>query len=124
MERSITVNMQERRRNKRLDLNVSLEIERLDEGEGITTLKLVEVQVKDLSKTGIGFETKYPLKIGTYYNAKLVIWTKEVIPCVIEVVRGVENEDRFDYGGIFVGMTEADALKIEIYQLFNEAENQ
>ncbi|MCI8993772.1 MAG: PilZ domain-containing protein [Eubacterium sp.] len=115
--------MQERRKNKRLDLNVNLEIERLDEGEGITTLKLVEVQVKDLSKTGIGFTTKYPLKTRTYYNARLVIWTKEVISCVIEVVRGVKKDDIYEYGGVFVGMTEADALKIEIYQLFNEAEN-
>ena len=41
--------MEEKRKNKRLDLDVNVQLERLDE-EGVTTLKFVHVDVTDISK--------------------------------------------------------------------------
>ena len=41
---------------------------------------------------------------------------------MIKLVRKNPKEEYYEYGGHFVGMTEADALKIQIYQMFNEAE--
>ncbi len=114
--------MEERRRCKRLALDVSLELERLDKG-GITTLKYVHVEVSDLSKTGIGFHCEQDLEVGSFYNAKLEIWTKEIIDAILKIVRKKEGADGFQYGGSFVGMTDPDALKIEIYQMFEEARN-
>lgn len=111
--------MEERRRSKRLDLDVSVQLERLDT-DGVTTLKFIHVDVVDVSKTGIGFAATQKLEAGTYYDMKLQIWTKEVIDAVVEIVRVEENENGYRYGAIFVGMTETNALKIEIYQLFNE----
>lgn len=112
--------MEERRRSKRLELDVSVQLERLDE-EGITTLKYVHVKVADISKTGIGFRSEKELELGTYYDTKLQIWTKETIDTVIEIVRAEKRSDGgFNYGGVFIGMNETDALKIEIYQIFNE----
>ena len=111
--------MEERRRSKRLDLDVSVQLERLDT-DGVTTLKFIHVDVVDVSKTGIGFTATQKLEAGTYYDMKLQIWTKEVIDAVVEIVRVEENENGYRYGAIFVGMTETNALKIEIYQLFNE----
>ncbi len=111
---------EERRRHKRLDLDVSVEIERLDDG-GITTLKYATVQVVDISKSGMGFRSKEKLEVGSFYDVRLQIWTKEIINTVIEIVRRDEQEDgQFRYGSTFIGMTETDALKIEIYQIFNE----
>lgn len=112
----------ERRNAKRLDLDVAVEFERLDDA-GITTIKFVHVNVTDLSKSGLGFKTNQLLEIGTYYDVKLEIWTKEVIDAVIEVVRRTETEDGYQYGGTFIGMTEPDTLKIEIYQILNEMED-
>ena len=66
--------MEEKRKNKRLDLDVNVQLERLDE-DGVTTLKFVHVDVTDISKSGIGFDCK---------------------------------------------KTDTDALKIDIYQIFNE----
>ena len=109
--------MEERRRSKRLDLDVSVQLERLDT-DGVTTLKFIHVDVVDVSKTGIGFTATQKLEAGTYYDMKLQIWTKEIIDAVVEIVRVEENEK--GYGAVFVGMTETNALKIEIYQLFNE----
>ena len=99
---------QERRRHKRLDLEVSVELERLDEG-GVTTLKYATVNVVDISKSGVGFTSNEVLEVGSFYDVKLQIWTKEVINAVVEIVRRS-----------FVGMPETDSLKIEIYQIFNE----
>lgn len=111
--------MEERRRSKRLDLDVSIQLERLD-ADGITTLKFIHVNVVDVSKTGIGFVSSQKLEAGTYYDTKLQIWTKEIIDAVIEIVRLEEVEGGYRYGASFIGMTETDALKIEIYQLFSE----
>lgn len=112
--------MDEKRSSRRLDLEVTVELERIDEGHGVTTLKLVHVDITDLSKSGIGFVSKAELEIGSYYNTKLQIWTKETIEAVIEIVRCEEINGEYHYGAKFVGMIESDALKIDIYQIFYE----
>lgn len=112
--------MEEKRRDKRLDLDVNIQLQRLDEG-GITTLKFLHVDVVDISKGGIGFNSNQKLEVGTYYDTKVQIWTKEVVDAVIEIVREVTLPDgTYHYGGIFIGMTDIDALKIDIYQIFND----
>lgn len=113
--------MQERRRDKRLELEVRVQLEQLDEGD-LTTIKFVHVDVTDISKRGIGFDCKQKLQIGTYYDTRIQIWTKEIVNCVVEIVRSEEHEDgSFHYGGVFIGLLEQDALKIDIYQMFQES---
>lgn len=112
--------MEEKRRNKRLDLDVTIELERLDEAD-VTTLKYVHVIVTDISRSGIGFKSAVELDTNTYFDAKVQIWTKEVVDAVIQIVRRAELPDgTYKYGGTFVGMTDTDALKIDIYQIFND----
>lgn len=111
--------MEEKRKHKRLDLDVTVELERLDK-DGVTTLRFVHVDITDLSRSGIGFKASQALDVGTYYDTKLTIWTKEVIDAVIEIVRRKETENGYIYGAEFIGMTDTDALKIDIYQIFNE----
>lgn len=112
--------MDEKRNSRRLDLDVTVELERIDDNQGVTTLKLVHVEIIDLSKSGIGFISNAQLEIGSFYNTKLQIWTKESIDAIIEIVRCEETEKGYHYGAKFVGMLESDALKIDIYQLFYE----
>ena len=112
--------MEEKRKHKRLDLDVPVELERLDE-DGITTLKYMHVDVTDISRSGVGFISGKKLEIGSYYDAKIQIWTKEVVDAVIEIVRQEERPDgKYKYGATFIGMTDTDALKIDIYQIFND----
>ena len=59
--------MEEKRKNKRLDLDVNVQLERLDE-DGVTTLKFVHVDVTDISKSGIGFDCKKKLEMNSYYE--------------------------------------------------------
>lgn len=112
--------MDEKRNSRRLDLDVTVELERIDDTQGVTTLKLVHVDITDLSKSGIGFVAKAKMDLGSFYNTKLQIWTKEVIEAVVEIVRCEEIEDGFLYGAIFIGMLDTDAMKIDIYQIFSD----
>lgn len=111
--------MEEKRRHKRLDLDVNIQLERLDEA-GVTTLKYVHVDVTDLSRSGIGFTCARELGKGSFYDTKIQIWTKEVVDVVLEIVRCEKKGDLYQYGAAFIGMTDTDALKIDIYQMFNE----
>ena len=113
--------MEEKRKNKRLDIDVKVEIERIDEAN-ITTVKYMEVEVTNISKTGLAFRVPdVEFEVGACFDARIQIWTKETIDTIFKVVRvnKLEN-DVYEYGCIFVGMTDTDA--IEIYQLFNDVE--
>lgn len=107
----------ERRKNKRMDLESRLIIRRLDSNE---EPEEVAIEVIDVSKTGIGFNCTIPLEIGAVYEAYLTLWTKEVIHAFIEIVRIVKEDDVFKYGAIFIGMSEMDASRIEIYGTVND----
>ncbi|MCI5621321.1 MAG: PilZ domain-containing protein [Lachnospiraceae bacterium] len=112
--------MEEKRKHKRLDLDVQIQLEKLDQG-GVTTLKLIHVDVTDISRSGLGFLSDKMLEIGSFYDTKIQIWTKEIINAVVEIVRCESRPDgKFKYGCTFVGMTDTEALKIDIYQIFND----
>ena len=115
--------MEEKRKNKRLDIDVKVEIERIDEAN-ITTVKYMEVEVTNISKTGLAFRVPdVEFEVGACFDARIQIWTKETIDTIFKVVRVTKLENNvYEYGCIFVGMTDTDALKIEIYQLFNDVE--
>ena len=111
--------MEEKRKDRRLDLDVAIELERLDQGD-MTTLKMVHVKVTDLSSSGMGFHTMQPLENGALYDTRITIWTKEVIPAVVRIVRCEKIADNeYQCGATFVGLMSSDALKINIYSMLN-----
>lgn len=106
---------QERRKNRRTDLDSKLVIKRLD-GQGGNE---VTINIVDVSKKGIGFECGEPLQIGEVYEAYLTIWTKEVIHAFLQIVRIELRSGGYGYGAIFIGMPEMDSARIEVYQTVN-----
>lgn len=110
--------MDEKRKARRLDLDVSIELSRIDGADGLTTVKLAHVNVVDLSRSGIGFKTKQELEVGSFYNTKIQIWTKDIIEAIIKIVRVNKEGDDYHYGATFVGMIDKDALKIDVYAMF------
>lgn len=110
--------MDEKRNAKRLDLDVVIELSRIDGDDGITTVKMARVDVVDLSRSGIGFVSKQKFELGSFYNTKIQIWTKDIIEAIIKIVRCKEEDGQFHYGASFVGMIDKDALKIDVYQMF------
>ena len=115
--------MEEKRRAQRLDLDVTIELSRIDSGNDLTTVKMARVDVVDLSRSGIGFTTKQELDIDSFYNTKIQIWTKDIIEAIINIVRCKEDENGYHYGATFVGMIDKDALKIDVYQMFFTEQN-
>lgn len=112
--------MDERRKSKRIELSSKLLIKRLD-AEGDT--KEVDIEVVDVSKTGVGFLCNEALEIGAVYEAFLTIWTKEVLHSFLEIVRIEKTEDsQFTYGSIFIGMSEIEASRIETYSTIETME--
>ena len=114
--------MEEKRNGKRLDLDVTIELSRIDDDDDITTVRMARVEVIDLSRSGIGFKTKQELKIGSFYNTKIQIWTKDIIEAIIKVVRCMDENGQYHYGATFVGMIDKDALKIDVYEMFFASE--
>lgn len=110
--------MVEKRKNKRLDLESQIILSRLD--PDADSVVKTSILVKDVSKTGIGFECKESLSIGAIYECLLTIWTKETIHAFVEIVRVVKNDDSFVYGGIFIGMPETDMNRIAIYSTIED----
>lgn len=109
--------MQEKRKAKRLVLDAHLIMNRIDSGKH----DLIPVSIVDISKNGVGFTCNQLLEMGSVYEAELTIWTKEVIHTFVNIIRFDNSGDENVYGGTFVGLTEHDSSKIEIYDLFDEA---
>ncbi len=109
--------MEEKRSSKRMNIDVSIQLKPID---GIhVDSKAYEVEVQNISRGGMAFYCKEPLMLNGFYDAHIVIWTKEKIDAVIQVVR---KQDNNVYGCHFISMSTVDNAKIEIYELFNYPE--
>lgn len=108
--------MEERRKNLRMEMPSTLQVKRLD----TKTTEKVEIEVVDVSKTGVGFSCNMALEIGAVYEADLRIWTQEVLHAFIEIVRIEKKAQTFIYGAIFIGMPEMESSRIETYQTVTE----
>lgn len=111
--------MEERRKSKRTVLKSKLLAKRLDSD----TNEDIEVDILNVSKTGIGFNCAEILEIGAVYEAYLTIWTKEVIHAFIEIVRIEKTAENYEYGGLFIGMPEIDLQRIDVYNVVSDADN-
>lgn len=104
--------MEERRKNIRMELSSTIRVKRLDGGSA----QNVEIEIIDVSKTGVGFSCSTPLEIGAVYESNLRIWTQEVLHAFLEIVRIEKKGQSFLYGAIFIGMPEMDSARIETYE--------
>ena len=111
--------MQERRKSKRTELHSVIMMKRLDNQDE----QEIQIEINDISKTGVGFVCDEPLAIGNVYESYLTIWTKEVLHAFLRIVRIEMIDGNFHYGAIFIGMPEMDAARIEVYQTVNEEGN-
>lgn len=103
--------MEERRKTNRRTLVSKLIMKRLDGGGS----EEAEIEIVDVSKTGIGFTCDKLLDIGAVYESFLRIWTQEVLHAFLEIVRIEKKGKDYHYGAIFIGMPESDAMRIEAY---------
>lgn len=111
--------MEEKRSAKRIELNAVLKLNELKTTKDTSGLSKEEfdVNVLNVSTGGLAFKCKHELKLNTYYDIKLVLWTKAAFDSVIEVVRMESlGGDDIIYGCKFVGLKPSQALEIKIYE--------
>lgn len=111
--------MENKRKDKRLELSSELVIKKLDDTDANGTK--AKINIKDVSKSGIGFTCDYSLSIGSVYECFLTIWTKETLHTFVEIVRMNKIDGVYNYGGIFIGMSEMDQNRIGVYETFEDA---
>ncbi len=115
--------VQEKRKSRRMGINVKIKLQKVTDNPVTVGLKEdeFEVSVVNISKDGMAFRTKERLALNSFYDTKVVLWTKESFDTVIEIVR-MENlgEEETLYGCRFVGISANDQFKIDVYQIVSE----
>lgn len=99
--------MQEKRRSRRLPIQLELVVSKLFKQEASATVEVNEpISVVDVSKLGIGFVTTNDLPLNYYFNAKLELGSPEnSLYCVVQIIRKQQKEDgTISYGCEFVGL--------------------
>lgn len=100
--------MYENRRSRRIPVKLNLNVSSLFKQDNIQVENIdADIEVIDISRTGIGFISESHLPIGYYFNAELELGEGEqsLLFCVVKIIRSRELEDgRFNYGCEFVGM--------------------
>ena len=82
--------MEEKRRNKRTDLDINVALGVISEDLN-KKKEYIDVEITDVSKMGLGFKSDRQLLVGDCFDARIQIWTKEVIDAVLKIVRCKEN---------------------------------
>lgn len=108
--------MDEKRKNKRMPIKLQLEVNQVfkQDNEIIGNLD-AEIEVINISKTGIGFLSNNELPLDYYFNSKIEFNKKEFIYCVLKIIRKVQKDQTTEYGCEFVGLAEFLSNKIDDY---------
>lgn len=114
--------MIDKRRYKRLDIDVNLKINELSKGiiNEEESIEGWQIDVFNISKSGMGFTCNYDIPIGTFFDTKVLLWMKDTFEAVIKVVRKNKDGDKYVYGCEFVGLVDNISAKIDVYQILQE----
>lgn len=97
--------MEDRRKEKRMPITLTLEILNLYKQDNVQVSNLhAPIEVINISKAGIGFRSESVLPIGYYFNANINLGKEETLHTVVQIVRSQEDNDATIYGCEFVGM--------------------
>ena len=113
----------EKRRAKRVDVNAVISINGLDNGEysHYEDSKKINVNIIDVSETGISFSTQEPIEINSYYNTDLDFDGCARIKAVVQIVRKDDsNPNNIIYGGRFIGISTEDQFKLSVFRIVSE----
>lgn len=115
--------MEEKRRTKRTGIEKNSKIRIINnemEAKEVNG-EVFEVQVTNISKSGLAFKSEKEFGMDTIFSANIVLWTKETFDTIIKVVRINKNAHGDNiYGCIFVGIARDNETRIDVYQIINE----
>ena len=99
--------MFDQRRSRRMPVKLILNVSSLFKQDNVQVKDLdAEIEVVDISRTGIGFISKSVLPLGYFFNARLDFGeTDQSLFCVVKIIRSREiGEGNINYGCQFIGM--------------------
>lgn len=112
------VNNKERRRYKRLPIELKLEIDEIFKQDNVIVSNIgASISVYDISKSGIGFVSQAILPIGYYFRGNINLSNGDFFRVVIQIVRSGDAEGNLKvYGAEFVGLAPFLADKVDHYE--------
>lgn len=109
--------MEDRRKFERYPTHISIKIESLykqdyDKIDNVNE----DIEVVDVSKSGIGFTSKHILPLNYYFNAKIVFDKERYFYSVLKIIRIIkEEEGAYHYGCEFIGLADILSSSVEAY---------
>lgn len=109
--------MSEKRRAKRLPVDITLRVETLFKQDHVKLEEVNEtIEVTNISKTGIGFSSKTEMPLDFYFNVKITIDAEKFFYSVVKIIRKDFVEDHWHIGCEFVGLADVLSGCIDDYE--------
>ncbi len=98
--------MEEKRKSRRVPVDMKLKISNLFKQDNVLIRNIeAPIVVVNMSRTGIGFESRALLPIGYYFNARIDLGNNESsLYTVVQIVRVEKRDDLVYYGCEFIGL--------------------
>jgi hypothetical protein len=108
----------ERRRYKRLPIELNLEVDEVFKQDYVVIKNLnASISVFDISKNGVGFISEATLPIGYYFRGRINLGNEDFFHVVIQIVRAsIHDDNQILYGAEFVGLAPFLADKVDQYE--------
>lgn len=108
--------MEERRKNKRLPLKLELKISSLFKQDYELIPDMNEsIEIKDISKSGIGFSCKHELPLNYYFDAKIQLTPEKYFFAVLKIIRIEKAGEFYTVGCEFVGLADILSMRLDEY---------
>jgi hypothetical protein len=109
--------MEDKRRAKRLPLKLELTISSLFKQDYELISNINEnIEVKNISKTGIGFVCNHDLPVSYYFDAKVQLADDKFFHTVIKILRFEKTGEGYSIGCEFVGLADILSMKVDQYE--------
>jgi hypothetical protein len=120
--------MEEQRRFPRVPIKMDLEVSDIFKQDNVRVNHIdAPIEIIDVSREGIGFNSKSVLPIGYYFNARLEFEGRfNTLNCVVQIIREKKLMDGSNnYGCLFIGMpTVFDYIFKDIEDKYTHAEGE
>lgn len=99
--------MEDKRRHKRVKVTLNLVVSTIFNQDSDKIVIDSPIEVKNVSRSGIGFITKSILPMDYYFNAALTFDNEDsILYSVVKIIRcEALEDDEYSYGCEFVGMS-------------------
>ncbi len=108
--------MKEKRKFDRLPLKLELTISSLFKQDYDLISGINEnIEVKDISKTGVGFTCAHALPLNYYFDAKIQLTEDKFFYAVLKIIRMEKTDDGYFVGCEFVGLADILSMRLDAY---------